>query len=409
MNILILAYACEPLKGSEPGVGWNLPITLAKYHHIFVLTRRNNREVINTYISSNPVDNIGFEYHDLPNSLMWIKKVIGIQFYYFLWNISAYWKVRKIIKKNNIELVHHLTFNQYRTPSSGYFINLPFIVGPIGGAELINKVFDEELGKKTLYREGIRRKGKDRLLFRLLGMIRNNKKAFIFSAQENLIRLSPYINRKRDIISLLPSIAVDKKDFLVNLSDNHKHDVFTMIYAGRAIDWKGLHFFILALGQGRNIMSQYKVKLIGIRTKEERDTVNKWIIDQGLSEYIELVNFIPRDELLKSLCYADLFVYPAFRDSGSMAVLEASAVGCPSIVFNAGGQDAFPDGTIIKVDIEETYKDTLSSFTNRLLWCYGHRNELRDIGKNARSFAFSEMTWENKAILVDKLYKRLVI
>lgn len=30
MNILILAYACEPNSGSEYGVGWNVPTIFAK-------------------------------------------------------------------------------------------------------------------------------------------------------------------------------------------------------------------------------------------------------------------------------------------------------------------------------------------------------------------------------------------
>ena len=64
MNILILAYACEPLKGSEPGVGWNLSVALSKLHNVTVLTRRNNKSAIEAYISKYPSDNINFVYHD---------------------------------------------------------------------------------------------------------------------------------------------------------------------------------------------------------------------------------------------------------------------------------------------------------------------------------------------------------
>lgn len=38
MKILVSAYACEPGKGSEPGVGWSFVNELAKKHNVTVLT-----------------------------------------------------------------------------------------------------------------------------------------------------------------------------------------------------------------------------------------------------------------------------------------------------------------------------------------------------------------------------------
>ena len=137
MNVLILAYACDPLKGSEPGVGWNMSVALSKIHNVIVLTRRKNKRNIEDFISKHPLENISFVYHDLPERWMWIKKKVSEQAYYMLWNLTAKNVVKSIIKNDNIDILHHLTFNQYRTPSAGYFANKPFVVGPVGGAELI--------------------------------------------------------------------------------------------------------------------------------------------------------------------------------------------------------------------------------------------------------------------------------
>ena len=44
-KILLSAYACEPNKGSEPGVGWNWAIQLSKMGHIVkIVTRQNNKK-----------------------------------------------------------------------------------------------------------------------------------------------------------------------------------------------------------------------------------------------------------------------------------------------------------------------------------------------------------------------------
>ena len=76
-KIFISAYACEPYKGSEPGIGWNVVNQLSRYFEVHVLTRANNREVIEAFYQANsqevkPV----FHYYDLPKYLSFWKKNI---------------------------------------------------------------------------------------------------------------------------------------------------------------------------------------------------------------------------------------------------------------------------------------------------------------------------------------------
>ena len=408
MNVLILAYACEPLKGSEPGVGWNLSVELSKLHKVTVLTRRNNRQAIEDYMAEHPMGNIRFVYHDLPDRWMWIKRMLGVQAYYVLWNLTARKVVKRLLKDSSIDVIHHLTFNQYRTPSVGYLIDRPFVIGPVGGAELINPVFDAELEPSTLKRENFRRKGRDRMLFRWLGQRSHARKAFVFSAMENAVRLDDYIDKQRDIVKVLPAIAITENDFMVESASECGCRPFRMIYAGRALDWKGLHVFMVALAKARQQLPEVKVLLIGVRDEKERQTVRIWIKELSLDGCVELIDFIPRSVLIKKLAEADLFVYPAFRDSGSMAVLEACALGCPSIAFDAGGQDAFPDDVIVKVKIGESLEDTVIAFSDQLVWAYQNQNSLKEYGKRAKAFAFSYMTWKYKAEQMTEIYNEVI-
>ena len=43
MKILISAYACDPYRGSEPGVGWTAVCRIARTHDVFVLVGIHNR------------------------------------------------------------------------------------------------------------------------------------------------------------------------------------------------------------------------------------------------------------------------------------------------------------------------------------------------------------------------------
>lgn len=56
IRVLISAYACEPNKGSEPGVGWNWTLQMAKMDEVYVITRSNNRKVIETFLQKHPVE-----------------------------------------------------------------------------------------------------------------------------------------------------------------------------------------------------------------------------------------------------------------------------------------------------------------------------------------------------------------
>lgn len=408
MNILISAYACEPLKGSEPGVGWNLSVALSKKHNVTVITRLNNKKNIEKYLDENPIENLNFIYYDLPKSLIWIKKIIGVQVYYMLWNLLSIGVAKKWIKNHSVDLIHHITFNQYRTISFGYFINKPFVIGPIGGAELIDTTFDGELEYKTLKREKFRRKGSDINIIRFFNRLIDTKKCYIFSAKENQLRLSPKLENKKAIFHVLPSIGIDIKDF--DIKENKiKGDDFIIIYAGRALDWKGLHLFLEALEKIKIDKTKIKVQLIGIRNKDEKLKTLGWINQYSLSNFVEVIDFMPRLDLLKILEFANLFVYPAFRDSGSMAVLEASALGCPSLCFDVGGQDAFPDDCVIKVPVVHgDYQSTIENFISKLEWVYRNSDRAAEIGQRAKTFVYSEMTWDKKADIITEYYNEIL-
>ena len=70
MKVLIGAYACAPNTGSEGGVGWNWAVQAARHgHDVHVITRANNRTVIEEELRARPIDGFTFHYYDLPGPL----------------------------------------------------------------------------------------------------------------------------------------------------------------------------------------------------------------------------------------------------------------------------------------------------------------------------------------------------
>lgn len=412
MKILILSYACEPGAGSEYGVGWNVPFTLAqKYpeHEVYVATRNRCRKKIEEELQALGLKNLHFVFYDIPKWLYYkneMKSRWGEQYNYILWQLFVRKKVKRTVDKCQIDIVHHLTFNQYRTPSPGFYLNTPFVFGPIGGAETINPAFDRDLSSHTLKKEKIRRKGYDLRLFYWWMGKKNNLKYILCSTKENLTRLEPYC--KGHQVEVLPAIGFSPDD-IPQVQMSEKSNNFEMIYAGKALDWKGVKLFLnaTALAFLKKGINNFNIKLIGIRFEKEQEMVKAWVTELGLERSVEIIPFIERDKLIAILAKSSLSVYPAFRDSGSMSVLEASALGCPTICFDAGGQDAFPDDTLIKVKVTDNYNENLHGFASKLLWAYQHPNELNEIGKKAKSYVYTHLTWEKKVEYFMEIYQKL--
>lgn len=414
LSILINAYACEPMAGSEYGVGWYVPTLLAKKYpeyKIFVLTRNRCRDKILKELNEHPINNLYFLFYDIPRWMFYkdeMKSNWGEQLNYLLWQLLCKGFIKKMHRKHHFDLIHHLTFNQYRTPSPGFFLDIPFVIGPVGGAETINPSFYQDLLEHTTKKERIRKNGNDLKIFGWWVKWKKNKKYFLFSTQENVARLSPYCNQYP--IKLLPAIAFSPDDFKKDTIIKKRSQLFEMVYAGKAFDWKGIYLFLKAtkcafIDHG---ITNFIIKLVGIRFDEEQKLVMGWVEEQGLSNNVELIPFMERSELLKMLTTCNISVYPAFRDSGSMSVLEASVLGCPTICFNAGGQDAFPDDVLLKVPVSDSYEDNLRIFAEKLKWAYCNPQETIELGLKAKEYVYANLTWENKIEAFDKVYKELL-
>src|SRR2546423_830893 len=140
LKVLISAYACEPGKGSEPEVGWQWALQMARFHDVTVLTRDNNRAAIEPELEKfrgqQPVPR--FIYHDLHPVFLKLKRRLKlIKGYYVHWQTTARKVVAKLQKAHRFDLLHHVTFAAYRYPTAIWSHGVPSIWGPIGGAESI--------------------------------------------------------------------------------------------------------------------------------------------------------------------------------------------------------------------------------------------------------------------------------
>jgi hypothetical protein len=135
-RILLSAYACEPGRGSEPGVGWNWATELAQLGHaVTVITRADNRSAIEQNNSSSECG-LRFLYYDLPQwTQRWRRCPGGKPIYYMLSQWFAVRHLRKLFSPLPFDAVHHVTYVSARYPSFMGLLGIPFFFGPVSGGE----------------------------------------------------------------------------------------------------------------------------------------------------------------------------------------------------------------------------------------------------------------------------------
>lgn len=138
ISVLINAYACNPKWGSEPGMGWNWVVNIAKFCEVFVITEGEWKDNIEEAIELLPQKaNIHFFYlpvSDNVRKMCWNQGDWRFYYYYRKWQKRAYKKALQIISDHKIDIVHQLNMVGFREPGFLYKINnIPFVWGPIGG------------------------------------------------------------------------------------------------------------------------------------------------------------------------------------------------------------------------------------------------------------------------------------
>ena len=164
-NILVLAYAISPIRGSEYSVAWNYINEMSKDNDLVVLygaagNHMGDFDEIESWLLTNSVLNVKF-VPVYPNSLtlklnyLNRKGILPYVFYfaYNFWHRQVYKKTKELIANEHFDLIHFLNPIGYREPGYLWKFDLPYIWGPIGGVSNRPKQLfkDLTLKNKTLF------------------------------------------------------------------------------------------------------------------------------------------------------------------------------------------------------------------------------------------------------------------
>lgn len=386
MRILVSAYACEPDKGSEPGVGWNWVLELSGKHEVWVLTKENNKKTIEDYLNEHgeiDASNIHFVYVNVSKKLtFWKKGNRGIRLYYWIWQKKALIVAKKLCKKIEFDYVHCLTFVSYTQPSFLYKLGIP-IVWNVAGGENIPKSIKLKMSTKdwisTIAREWYQ---KIVLYFHWNKQMMDLSELIIATTEETKRALPKLVQEK---VIIMPSIGIEDEIFRFTqrkIDYPTKSNGLRVLMAGRFIYWKAIDLGLKGFKKYQEKFPDASLDILG--HGEKKEYLERIIKNENIQN-VHFVKEVSHDDVYKFYRMEDVFLNTSMRDSGCMVLLEARSVGLPVIFVDTGGPSVLFKDVFCKKIFPKNNEYVINEVAKALCWYTENLGMLKRDGINGRN------------------------
>ncbi len=337
-KILVTAYECAPNVGSEPGVGWNWALELARTgHDVWLLTSEESQVKIDKAVAEGLElpENLHFSCVDILGKRVWREDYQRlIRTHYSLWQILAFYRARRLHREQHFDVVHHLTPGVIRHPSYMGFLGIPFFAGPLGGGEHAPCRLFKGVPWRWQAFEKLRNMTNMVVKIDPFMWLTYSRATKIYCKTEESVRAIParFRHKAEQRLEIGCDRAILDKAGNLNTSGG---DTLRLIYAGRLLHWKGLHIGIRALASARASGVDCSLTLVG--DGPMRSTLEQLARELGVSDYVSWRGVVTQPELFRLYREHDALLFPSLHDSSGNVVLEAMAFGLPVICLDLGG------------------------------------------------------------------------
>jgi glycosyltransferase involved in cell wall biosynthesis len=400
MRILLIGYVFSPRMGSEPSFTWNWALQLSKWHQVWVLAHPHDREGVEEFLAKYPNTNLKCCWVAAPNLLnLWDNQGsnVGLAVRYFLWLKLAHREAIKLHSQIGFHVVHHVSFGTISAPPPFWKLPIPFVWGPIGGAQKAPSAFRHYIG--SLSGREILRNIRAAQLPHSLSLRRAAKASAIILATN------------RETYGLLAKIgAPNVKLFLDSgIPSNYLSSpriprpggaTLTLLWVGRMQPRKALPLALEALAETKDLNARLLVAGDGEMWRDWESHAKRL----NLGDKVKFLGQVPWNELSRLYQSADAFLFTSLRDSFGSQVLEAMAHRLPILTLDHQGVGTFvlsDAGIKIPVTTPRQTVTELAKGIRRLASCPEERLKM---GEAAHAYA-STQTWERRAERVSELYE----
>jgi glycosyltransferase involved in cell wall biosynthesis len=405
LRILISAYACEPDKGSEPCVGWNWARQIGRYHEVWVITRTNNRALIEESLAKGPLPNVHWVYFDLPYwARFWKRGQRGVHLYYYLWQLGVYFVGRRLHSEVKFDLVHHVTLGGFWFPSFLSLLPVPFVLGPVGVGLPAPRPFWKEFSLRGRVNEGLRVVALFLARLDPMRAVTEDKACAILAVSSATAReVKP---RNQHKITLFSQVGFDSSEFYeLDNSRSCGSRPFTLLSVGRLLHWKGFSLAIKAFAIFHEAFPNSQHWIVG--DGPEKAKLAELSTSLGLSRCVHFIGTLSRGGYLAHARCSDVLLCPSLHEPGAFVIVEAMASGKPVVCLDLGEpalQVTEYTGIKVPATSPEQVVSDLAAAMMRLARDPGLRIRL---GIAARQRVQEHFDWDKKGLFMAKLYQSL--
>lgn len=402
IRVLLSAYACEPGKGSEPGVGWRWTRGLAERVQLTVLTRSNNQEAIERAVaateSDDPLRDVRFLYHDLGSPSKFLKRcrLLPTMAYYFLWQWTAARRHQR--EARAADVVHHLTFCTALCPGFWQTKKHPFVIGPVA-APLVSPYYLSLFGTKAPA-QALRNLLIENFL--CIPWLRNTFRS-----------ASSVIPANSDMYHLLANLGIPAEKIILDtgppeVTGDHAREsrsgAIRLMYAGQLERRKGLELSLRALSTAVK-KCECSLDVFGRGPDQER--LIRLARSLALENQVRFHGAVPQAELAKHFKRADAFLFTSVRDTSAGVNLEAMAYGLPVICIAHQGVGDITDDSCAERILPGPIPETIQAVADAIVRMANDPALRQQMGGAAAKRARDAFSWNEKFDRMTQIYSKV--
>lgn len=310
------------------------------------------------------------------------------------------WLAVALAQGETFGITHQLMPQAARYASPLRHFDIPYVIGPLGGALDTPQPFRAEAGSAPLY---TRLRQLDAMRFRWDPGLRAS-----YAGAACVLGVAPYV---RDVLG---HIALKRFEPMLELGIDDAPEVarplpgpgkLRLLHVGRGVRTKGLRDAVRALSHLRDLP---EVTLTSAGSGEEIAICKAEADRLGVGDRVTFLGQQPRARIEELYRTHDLFLFPSFREPAGGVLYEAMRNALPIITAARGGPDYMVDDTCgIRVPVT-TPVQFAKDLAQAVRLCAGAPEMAATLGQNARAKVASEGLWPAKAARLCALYQDLL-
>lgn len=403
-KVLMIAYACDPEGTGEHWLGWGWAEQAAQRHQVFLLTTPRARAAVERHAARH---GIRVRFVALPAAVRLLSAPFGrfgSWWRKILWVYRATHAAEAWHREERFNLVHQTTFHTFRVPflAAGR-LDIPSVWGPIAGGEYIPFGFYKYLGPLYLPESMRRVFNWSWLLWPPVRRSLEVADVIFASNRVTMDFLGPEVAAK---CVLVPPNAIRPEDEHRPIPPRTRApgEPFRLLYVGNCLPTRAMGLAFAALA--RSGLRDWEFTIIG--TGPGFKFWQREARRYGVADRIRFLGRLPHAELEPHYERADGFVFPALRDSGGSALLEAMSKGLPVICLDWAGPAEIVDAESgVKVPVT-TPEETVEAFARALVRLRNEPAWRVALGQRAAERAQAQFTWASKRAVLEETYARLL-